>query len=258
MDDRESRFIVGVYNYCDRWCERCPFALRCRVFAMEDEAVAADPGASDLSSDAFWNGLRTALEQTKEMVLETARERGIDLDSLDLEAAGREEKLRRRRTRKHPLSVHAFRYARAVDRWFDEHEACFRQREEELNRQLRLDLPGPDPEAAAVSIDDAVDVVRWYQHQIGVKFVRAVSGADRHEDLASEEGYGDSDGSAKVALLGIDRSLAAWSILREHVPDPSETILDLLVRLDRLRRAAERRFPKARAFVRPGFDDGTL
>ena len=26
-------FIVGVYNFCDRWCERCPLTSRCRVFA---------------------------------------------------------------------------------------------------------------------------------------------------------------------------------------------------------------------------------
>jgi hypothetical protein len=251
----ESRFIDGVYNYCDRWCERCPFTQQCRVYAMEEEALAAEPESHDLSSDAFWKGLRAILQQTKEMVLQTARERGIDLNCLDLEAAGRQEARRRRRTRKHPLTVHGLRYARAVDRWFGKHEATFRQREEELNRELRLGLPGHDPEAAAVRIGDAVDVVRWYQHQIGVKLARAVSSADLHEDLRPEEPCGDADGSAKVALIGIDRSLAAWSILRRHLSDPSETILDLLVQLDRLRRAAESTFPNARAFVRPGFDE---
>jgi hypothetical protein len=28
----------------------------------------------------------------------------------------------------------------------------------------------------------------------------------------------DSDGSAKVALLGIDRSLVAWTRMRQHFP----------------------------------------
>jgi hypothetical protein len=23
------RHIPGVYNYCDRWCERCPLTSRC-------------------------------------------------------------------------------------------------------------------------------------------------------------------------------------------------------------------------------------
>ncbi len=32
MEVREG-FIVGIFNYCDRWCERCPLTSRCRVFA---------------------------------------------------------------------------------------------------------------------------------------------------------------------------------------------------------------------------------
>ena len=31
----EHGFIPGVFNYCDRWCERCPFSSRCRVYAIE-------------------------------------------------------------------------------------------------------------------------------------------------------------------------------------------------------------------------------
>jgi hypothetical protein len=35
IDDAElppEPMIPGVYNYCDRWCERCVFSRRCRVF----------------------------------------------------------------------------------------------------------------------------------------------------------------------------------------------------------------------------------
>ena len=31
--DIQDGFIVGIFNYCDRWCERCPFTSRCRLFA---------------------------------------------------------------------------------------------------------------------------------------------------------------------------------------------------------------------------------
>ncbi len=65
----------------------------------------------------------------------------------------------------------------------------------------------------------------------------------------------DSDGSAKVALIAMDRSIAAWGELHRHFPDAEDDILDLLAHLDRLRRHAEQEFPAARAFVRPGFDD---
>ena len=26
---RDPRSISGIYNYCDRWCERCPMTSRC-------------------------------------------------------------------------------------------------------------------------------------------------------------------------------------------------------------------------------------
>jgi hypothetical protein len=28
------RNISGIYNYCDRWCERCPFTLRCATYSV--------------------------------------------------------------------------------------------------------------------------------------------------------------------------------------------------------------------------------
>ena len=56
----------------------------------------------------------------------------------------------------------------------------------------------------------------------------------------------------------MDRSLAAWARLRAHLSDDSDAIIDLLVQLDRLRKKVETHFPTARAFVRPGWDDGTL
>src|SRR5689334_464552 len=38
-------FIVGIFNYCDRWCEACAFTSRCRLFADVAEIEASlDPG----------------------------------------------------------------------------------------------------------------------------------------------------------------------------------------------------------------------
>lgn len=39
MEIRDG-FIVGISNYCDRWCERCPFTADCRLFADSAEADA--------------------------------------------------------------------------------------------------------------------------------------------------------------------------------------------------------------------------
>ena len=61
-------------------------------------------------------------------------------------------------------------------------------------------------------------------------------------------------GGRAVALIGIDRSIAAWTLLTEHLPEEKDSILDILVLLARVRKHTEKDFPKARAFIRPGFD----
>src|ERR1044072_83550 len=42
-------FIVGIFNYCDRWCDACAFTSRCRLFADGAEIKASlDPGLKAL------------------------------------------------------------------------------------------------------------------------------------------------------------------------------------------------------------------
>ena len=41
----------------------------------------------------------------------------------------------------------------------------------------------------------------------------------------------------------------------KYFPDQQESIVDVITHLDRLRRRTEKKFPAARAFVRPGFDE---
>ncbi len=105
----------------------------------------------------------------------------------------------------------------------------------------------------AAGIYDAVEVIRWYQHQIYVKLKRALLKDDsiNGEDEISQN---DANGSVKVALIGMDRSLGAWGSLREYFLEKTDSILDILLHLDRLRRRTEELFPQARSFKRPGFD----
>ena len=97
-------------------------------------------------------------------------------------------------------------------------------------------------------------MVHWYQYQIYVKLMRAVRGDLEERPEILDEFPKDSDGSAKVALIGIDRSIAAWGELQNRTPLHNSDVLGILLHLERLRRKVERVFPDARAFIRPGFD----
>ena len=121
---------------------------------------------------------------------------------------------------------------------------------------LRLDIGGNKPYAEAAEIKDSVEVIRWYQHQIYVKLMRALSQEELVETQEEDNTLqSDSNGSALVALIAIDRSTSAWGKLQECFPAKTDSILDILLSLDGLRRMIEKTFHNARNFKRPGFDD---
>src|SRR6266542_2079215 len=144
----------------------------------------------------------------------------------------------------------ARKYARMLDDWFKAGERLLREKEEEVLAQAKLGVAGLNEHVA--SLTDVVEILRWYQHQIYVKLMRGLE-RDAREEAASALPK-DADGSVKVALIAIDRSIAAWMRMKDFFPQKTDSVLGLLVALDRLRRSAEKEFPNARRFVRPGFD----
>jgi hypothetical protein len=244
-------FIPGIYNYCDRWCERCAFTARCRQYAMEQEQRRQGAkGSAD--HQAFWKNLEASLAQTRDLIADLAKEQGVDLDTPARGKLPHRQQKKSGNAGRHPIVKAAQEYSILVDDWFKENEASLRDKEEEIFAQATLGVGGVREEIA--SLTDVVEILRWYQHQIHAKLMRAFSAA--FEGEADANPPKDSDGSAKVALIAMDRSIAAWLRLRDFFPARADSILTLLVQLDRLRRASEREFPDARRFVRPGFDSG--
>ena len=77
----EKRFIPGIYNYCDRWCERCPQTSRCLIFSISEEEFSV-PETQDIRNAAFWNKLSGILGETLELLRESAKKWGIELETL--------------------------------------------------------------------------------------------------------------------------------------------------------------------------------
>jgi len=254
---QDPKFISGIYNYCDRWCERCAFSNRCLVYAEEKADDSGDPAERDMDNQKFWDKLHLRFQETLEMIKADAKERGIDLNDPKLEdSVAREQREERRRAAKNvPLARGAKAYMGATEKWFDQAKPLLEEKVGELKTQVNLEIG--DPAAEAEKLSDFTDVIRWYQHFIYVKLSRAISSRAR-EDMETDEELKafskDSDGSAKIALIAIDRSIAAWSGLREALGADGESILDLQAQLAAIRREAEKLFPQARQFVRPGFD----
>lgn len=248
-DKNKGKFIAGIHNYCNRWCERCAFTSKCSVFAMEEQRS----NTSEEKPDAFLEVLSENLKLAKEMLKHIAEERGIDLNNIEYDAQYQiEDKKRREFADKHILSIQSKDYSDQARNWFQENENVLEALSDRLNQNESLGIANENTLKEVDLIEDAIEVINWYNIQIHVKLMRAL----QHElDLDDEDPIqNDANGSAKVALLGTEKSLAAWGVLLQNFPEQEDSIFPILLLLEKIRKGILASFPNVNKFIRPGFD----
>jgi hypothetical protein len=244
--------IIGISRYCNRWCERCPFTSRCLLYSMEKEEAGDDPEANDIENNKFLESISDNFKLAEEMLKEDAARFDIDTDNLpDNPEFDKLLHDRHEAAHNHPLSKQANHYLMSVHEWLKESDNLMKRKKKEISMKPKIDLTDID------KVKDSIEIIQWYFMQINVKLVRAFSSRfmDEAEGWDEEGEPKDSDGSAKVALIGIDHSIEAWSIMLTQFPEEENVMLDMLVQLEKLRKSAENEFPEARSFKRPGFDE---
>lgn len=228
--------IAGVHNYCDSWCERCPFTTRCAVHAIQ---VAIEMCGGDSTA-----GFELAVSPPPPMTAEEERRRETLIEAMnaceptdaDVKAFAREEDARSERIDETAAVTASTQASLLMDAWFDAHNTPEKP------------MGGPAAEA--------LQVVRWDRYLIPVKVRRALRGLD--EFLGGDTTWDDPvqndwNGTAKLALLCIRRSIEAWDTLAEALDDPdARGVAD---QLRALQAEVERTFPDASRFIRPGFDE---
>lgn len=247
--------ISGIFNYCDRWCERCTFTSRCAVYEDETE-VGSDE--LDMKNKAFWNRLGQNFVKAKDLLQKVADQSGVDLQAVQVEMA---ENLRKKdqikhESREHPLSQLTFRYSEVGREWLKTQPGML-DRLDALKTELTLGVESQEgARRQTVIIKDSLAVIQWYLAFIHVKLVRALMGRLSSEAWEDEGRYQrDYDGSAKIALIAIQRSIQAWSQLFEILPEKEDDFLKILSMLQKIKTMTEKEFPDAPAFIRPGFDE---
>lgn len=247
-----TKFIPGIYNYCDRWCERCTFTSRCRTF---EKTGNLSPEQLDINNKAFWDNIAANFREAIEGLQKMAKEKGIDLDKEipDEEDFIKKRKEKKDRMQKHPLHELCTKYVSIINP-FLQNEGLFKSKEEELVNALILNTQSEESLVSeAKNINNCYEIITWYQYFLTAKFQRALSG--KFDDLIEEDTIqNDSNGSAKIALIGIEKSMAAWAALYDLLPEEEDAILAALAILQQVKQKAEEEFPDAYKFIRPGFD----
>ena len=252
---KKSKFIPGIYNYCDRWCERCTFASRCMNYERNTNLT---PEEQDVHSKAFWDRIGKNFEEALKLINKAAKDHGIDLDAIpkeELDEYSRKEKKDRNEARKHPLAKITMDYIKKGKQVLENPEAM-KEKADSLIRNFEMGIQAEeDLKKETDAIKDCQEIIGWYLHFIHVKFMRAIMGKLEDDGWEEENGFQkDSDGSAKIALISIDRSIEAWTTLLHFVPSLEDNIITILAMLQKSKRLAEAEFPNARKFIRPGFD----
>lgn len=247
--------IEGIYNYCDRWCERCTFTSRCAVY--EDESTLA-PEALDMQNKAFWDKVGQNFDKAHEILQKAAAHFGVDLENLPEESEETQKQRERIKleSREHPISELTFRYSTIAREWLKTQPGML-DRLDMLKQELTLGTESTEgAKKETETIKDSLAVIQWYHSFIHVKLMRAIMGKLNDHDGQEEYGFqSDFDGSAKIALIAIERSMRAWTSLFGILPEKEDDFLKVLSMLAKIKTLVREAFPKAESFVRPGFDE---
>jgi hypothetical protein len=248
-----DQFISGIYNYCDRWCERCSMTARCYVFWQEKRAEARHRAAGRDPHDwaVVLEDLREQFTRGNQLLGESAKKHGIDLDNLP------ETETPPPDPSHHPLQQRAEAYTHATHAFLTD----LRQRvvEEHGTLEQRAMVMGTDrAESGYANLLDAYEVLSWFHKLIPTKIHRALSslleagGEDEDEERALQ--MNDALGSAKVAYESVMKSLAALQRVYGWDKALEDQVLPLLADLEWMRKQIEMTFPGFQRFKRPGLD----
>jgi hypothetical protein len=244
--------IPGIYNYCDRRCERCPFTERCFQY-LETQREHSQTRERD-DEESMGRAVARSLERSLDMLRILGRRLGFDLTGESAESGADVDP--------HQLpSLREITEGENEDGQDDqdgvaEDDPLVGLAREYANttwpilRALRpiLLIRG---EAALL---EALETLELHSSSISAKIFRAVwSAAEAGFD--AEDPQNDANGSAKIAQLMVRDCRVAWRALMEPGQATEDGVPARLVRmLDGLDVGIGVRFPRAMDFLRPGFD----
>ena len=76
--------IEGIFNYCDRWCERCSFTSRCAIFDEDSRSFNKD---IDEKNRAFRKRLGENIHKATDLLRKAARDAGLNVAATEAHIA---------------------------------------------------------------------------------------------------------------------------------------------------------------------------
>lgn len=266
MINKENKsHIPGIYNYCDRWCERCHFTSSCLLFTNESKItthqilnngelpdlneVFDHPRGLDENDNSQFNEF-----DAEDFEFENDEEDddpflndlpNFEVDNLEGERKQREAELNENVLVK--LADEYFHNSHSLMEKINEKYALTNLKKENQNDRLIF------------QINENYEIVEWYHMFIMVKVRRALSSKrdlekENDEEMREIDAY-DMNGTAKIAIISIENSTKALNNLFDLAVELQNEITGLLIIIGRLLNEMKNEFPDSKNFVRPGLDE---
>lgn len=227
-----AQYIPLIHDYCDRWCDHCAFKERCAYIQ----------GKLDISEN----------EESLKMIAWESKQYGLDMDEratsiMTLEKVAQIEEL----LENEELVKAATEFRDLMKTLLEDFSYWTKMATDRVKQTVSRARDGGEVLQEVRLMDKCRDLLCWDFIFIGAKVRRAVAGQLMSQ--AIEGPQCDSNGSAKVALISVKRSLIALRQIFKFSRDDDRFLvpLSLLARIEKL---LKEKFPQADDFVRPGFD----
>lgn len=256
--------ISGIYNYCDRWCERCSYTNKCLLFKQEAEReikhILKDENESD--SEHYSKLLADEMEDAEKVFgpksdpenfldsLEDDEDFDFDEEEDEDEGDDFEEFLDEnepgddKKKEFNPLIHLAEEMFKELEAYYDVVKKHFQKEVE------KYDLTNP--------LIKNLQILSWYIPQISVKIRMCFWGKKQLEKAKGKTSREIEEEmlnvTSRIVYLGIEKSLTALNeILSQRKELETETRL-FLSTIKMIKKMFLEEFPKGQTYKRPYFD----
>ncbi|HSL89478.1 MAG TPA: hypothetical protein VK870_09260 [Ignavibacteriaceae bacterium] len=256
-----NKLIPGIFNYCDRWCERCNYTDRCRLYQSEAERniqhILNDEDPND--PEIVARDIKESLEDAMAMLEAQMEIEGISkvdledvededskyfIDDIGDEQGGVTESGKTIRA-PHPVSLLADDFFKNVMAYFDKKKPAFYQNAED-------DEPVNNP------IYEELKILMWYSPQIAVKTRMCAGSKAKIEDVNDEDEIEFEtemmNVNSRIAYTGIERCLTSLQKIYDVEINFQDDVLSMLSLIKKIKVDIAAGFPAVHTFKRPYFD----
>ena len=231
---KNKKFESGIYNYCDRWCEKCPDTEKCYLYAQEQlrKDLAPSPlhrtgeGSDEKDKNDFMSEAMYSLKTTEKLIKTVMKKDGFNPDEIDKNI---EENDWDKDARKRYDSVECLKlindYSDEARKFLEKYFTSQEQYKQQFNLELNQD-----------DIKNEIETINWYYTFLPTKVWRCLY---EHEDWQRERDKELKEmikqGLEKYFALVekcFNKSKQALSGLAQERQDYSETVADLLNKLN--------------------------